>query len=447
MGVSVSETTAEIRMATAMVMANSWNSRPTTSPMNSSGISTAISEIVSEMMVKPICLAPLSAACMGGSPFSTWRAMFSIITMASSTTKPVEIVSAISVRLLIEKPARYITPKVPISDSGTAKLGISVAEALRRNTKITATTRAMASISSSCMSSTEARMVTVRSVSTCTSSEAGSVSLSWGSRALMRSTVSITLAPGWRRMLRITPAREPPSGVPAQAARRVFSASSTVWAMSDRRTGRPFLKAMMRLRYSAADCSWSLASMVEARAGPSKPPLACLTLAAAMAVRTSSSVMPRLASAVGLAWMRTAGRRPPAMATRPTPLTCESLGASRFSTRSLTRITGSVGEVMASVRMGASAGLTLLYSGGMGRSPGSRLAPALMAACTCCSATSMAMSSAKRSVITEAPPELVDDICARPGIWPSWRSSGAVTLEVITSGLAPGYRVVTWMVG
>ena len=102
---------------------------------------------------------------------------------------------------------------------------------------------------------------------------------------------------------------------------------------------------------------------------------------------------------------------------------------------------------MASVRMGASAGLTLLYSGGMGRSLGNRLLPALMAACTCCSATSSAMSSAKRSVITEAPPELVDDICDSPGIWPNCRSSGAVTLEVITSGLAPGYSVVTWMVG
>ena len=71
MGVSVSDTTADSKMATAMVMANSWNSRPTTSPMNNSGISTAISEMVSEMMVKPICLAPLSAACSGGSPCST----------------------------------------------------------------------------------------------------------------------------------------------------------------------------------------------------------------------------------------------------------------------------------------------------------------------------------------------------------------------------------------
>ncbi len=286
--------------------------------------------------------------------------MFSIITMASSTTKPVEMVSAISVRLLIEKPARYITPKVPTSESGTATLGISVAVLLRRKTKITATTRTMASISSACMSCTDARIVTVRSVSTCTSSEAGSVSLSCGSRAWMRSTVSITLAPGWRLMLRITPARTPLSGVPAQAARRVFSASSTVSATSDRRTGLPFLNAMMRLRYSCADWSWSLASMVDARSGPSKPPLAAFTLAAAIALRTSSSVIPSPTSAVGLAWMRTAGRRPPAMATRPTPLTCESLGARRFSTRSFTRITGSEGELMASVSTGASAGLTLL---------------------------------------------------------------------------------------
>ncbi|GAO21929.1 hypothetical protein ALISP_1749 [Alicycliphilus sp. B1] len=109
--------------------------------------------------------------------------MFSIMTMASSTTKPVEMVSAISVRLLIEKPARYITPKVPMSDNGTAKLGISVAVPLLRNTKITATTSATASSSSCCMSRTDARMVTVRSVSTWTCSDAGSVSSSCGSSA------------------------------------------------------------------------------------------------------------------------------------------------------------------------------------------------------------------------------------------------------------------------
>ena len=40
------------------------------SPMNSSGISTATSEKVREMMVKPISPAPFSAASSGFSPFS-----------------------------------------------------------------------------------------------------------------------------------------------------------------------------------------------------------------------------------------------------------------------------------------------------------------------------------------------------------------------------------------
>jgi hypothetical protein len=38
--------------------------------MKSSGISTAISENVSDMIVKPICSAPFSAASSGGSPAS-----------------------------------------------------------------------------------------------------------------------------------------------------------------------------------------------------------------------------------------------------------------------------------------------------------------------------------------------------------------------------------------
>ena len=70
-----------------------------------------------------------------------------------------------------------------------------------------------------------------------------------------------------------------------------------------------------------------------------------------------------------------------------------------------------------------------------------------MAACTCCSATSSGRLRLNCSVMTDAPPELVDDIWFSPGICPNWRSSGEVTSEVITSGLAPGYSVVTWMVG
>ena len=83
----------------------------------------------------------------------------------------------------------------------------------------------------------------------------------------------------------------------------------------------------------------------------------------------------------------------------------------------------------------------------MGMSLGNRLLPALIAACTSCSATSSDSDKANRSVMTDAPPELVDDICAKPGIWPNCRSRGAVMLDAITSGLAPGYSAVTWIVG
>ena len=86
--------------------------------MNSSGMNTAISETVSEITVKPISRAPRNAASSGASPSSMWRTMFSIITMASSTTKPVPMVSAISDRLSSEKPQNHITPKVAMSESG-----------------------------------------------------------------------------------------------------------------------------------------------------------------------------------------------------------------------------------------------------------------------------------------------------------------------------------------
>ena len=145
--------------------------------------------------------------------------------------------------------------------------------------------------------------------------------------------------------------------------------------------------------------------------------------------------------------MRTAGRWPPDSVTRPTPLTCEIFCASRVLTRFCTSVSGRLLEVTANVSTGASAGLTLAYTGGAGRSAGSSELPALMAACTSCSAESSDRSSPNCSVITDTPAALVELMRASPAIWPSWRSSGAVTVWLITSGLAPGYSVCTWMVG
>ncbi len=68
MGVSVSDTKPETRIATEMVTANSRNTRPTTPPMNSTGMNTATSDNVIDTMVKPISrerrsAPPGTAAC------------------------------------------------------------------------------------------------------------------------------------------------------------------------------------------------------------------------------------------------------------------------------------------------------------------------------------------------------------------------------------------------
>ena len=56
----------------------------------------------------------------------------------------------------------------------------------------------MASISSNWVSLTEARILVVRSESTCTLTDFGRLSVSCGSIWRMLSAVEIMLAPGWR---------------------------------------------------------------------------------------------------------------------------------------------------------------------------------------------------------------------------------------------------------
>ena len=77
------------------------------------------------------------------------------MTIASSTTKPTDSVSAMSDRMSRLNPSCFITANVPTIDSGSASEGISVARTLRRNRKITITTRQSVSSSVNCTSSTE----------------------------------------------------------------------------------------------------------------------------------------------------------------------------------------------------------------------------------------------------------------------------------------------------
>ena len=62
-------------------------------------MNTAARESVIDTMVKLISLLPMSDAAIGSSPISMWRTMFSSITIASSTTNPMERINAIMERL------------------------------------------------------------------------------------------------------------------------------------------------------------------------------------------------------------------------------------------------------------------------------------------------------------------------------------------------------------
>ena len=62
-------------------------------------MNTAISEMLIESTVNPISLRARQRGLQRRMPSSRCRVMFSITTIASSTTKPVEMVSAISDRL------------------------------------------------------------------------------------------------------------------------------------------------------------------------------------------------------------------------------------------------------------------------------------------------------------------------------------------------------------
>ena len=164
------------------------------------GVNTATSERLIDTTVKPTSFAPISAASPGDLPSSIWRAMFSSTTTASSTTKPVAMVSAIRLMLLSEKSSRYITAKVPTSDTGTVSAGIMVARQLRKNRNTTITTKHTDSSKACSTSRSEARMVGLRSKATLILIAAGISSCKRGTASRTRSTVSMILAPGWRKI-------------------------------------------------------------------------------------------------------------------------------------------------------------------------------------------------------------------------------------------------------
>ena len=104
----------------------------------------------------------------------------------------------------------------------------------RKNRPTTAITNAIDTTSVNCTSRTDARIVAVWSKIGTVSMPAGIQRASSGRIALTRSTVSITLAPGWRKIWTSTARRSP-----NQAAWRSFSTPANTLATSPKRTVRP----------------------------------------------------------------------------------------------------------------------------------------------------------------------------------------------------------------
>ncbi len=116
--------------------------------------------------------------------------------MASSTTKPVEIVSAHE-RQVVQAVAEQIHHAEGADQrQRNRNAGKIVAATVRKKRKITSTTKATVSINSNCTSSTEARMVVVRSVSTETLIDDGSEALSCGINFSTRSTTPMMFCAG-----------------------------------------------------------------------------------------------------------------------------------------------------------------------------------------------------------------------------------------------------------
>ncbi len=85
------------------------------------------------------------------------RSTFSTTTIASSTTMPIASTRPNRLSALMEKPNRCITPKVPITDTGTAISGMMDARQVCRNSTTTITTSTTASSRVCTTASMEAR--------------------------------------------------------------------------------------------------------------------------------------------------------------------------------------------------------------------------------------------------------------------------------------------------
>ena len=163
-GVIVSDTNAEINTAQATTIPNSRNKLPTKPCKKITGKNTTANVMEVDNTAKKISLLPSNAALRMGNPASSFRKIFSVTTIPSSTTNPVASTIPSKVKTLIEKPPTYITKKVAINEMGISINGRIAINQFLKKKKITSTTKHKEMIKVSCTSSNDLRMFLVLSI-------------------------------------------------------------------------------------------------------------------------------------------------------------------------------------------------------------------------------------------------------------------------------------------
>ena len=108
--------------------------------MKAAGTNTADSTRAMAITAVPTSSIVKWAASRGLMPCAIWRSIFSITTMASSTTMPIASTNPNSVSVLMEKPNADMTANVPISETGMAMMGMSAVRHDCRKSRMTQTT-------------------------------------------------------------------------------------------------------------------------------------------------------------------------------------------------------------------------------------------------------------------------------------------------------------------
>ena len=253
-----------------------------------------------------------------------------------------------------------MTPKVPISDDRHGDAGDDGgAQTFRRNRKTTSIDQADRDQQRDSTSCTEARIVVVLVEDRSTASMAGGhrARAAAAAASRMRSTVSMMLAPGWRKMMR----SDRGSPLRNRAGAQVFD------GVDARRPRRPDGRARRCARRRSAArtprrrSSWSRGVDLPGAVGRRASwPLGRLALALARTARTSLEADAVAVERVGLSSTRTAGSELP-----PTNDLSDAFDLRRASAagswrrRRTSAPVSTVVEVSARIMIGASAGFTL----------------------------------------------------------------------------------------